>query len=98
MPEKGKFDHFFLNSKRGQIVHSVGAQFGVFMPLQTRDKTLNVLKFCRNHRERKNKRRTEEQRDRACCGIHLQFSEYTVWSRNVCLGAKIFVKVASGST
>ena len=33
---------------RGQIVHWIGAQFYVCMFLDSRDKSLNMLKFCRN--------------------------------------------------
>ena len=45
---------------QGQTVHWIGAQFRVCMFMDSRDKSLNMLKFCRNdQREGKNKRRTK---------------------------------------
>ena len=47
-------------TSRGQTVHWLGAQFCVCMFLDSRDKSLNMLKFCRNdQRKLKNKRRTK---------------------------------------
>ena len=40
-----KIDFYSL---RGQTVHWTGAQFCVCMFLDSRDKSLNMLKFCRN--------------------------------------------------
>ena len=64
----------------GQTLHWIGAQFCVCMFLDPRDMYLNMLKLCRN--DPKNERTKEEQRERPCCGIHLQFSKCTVWPRN----------------
>ena len=61
---------------RGQTVHWIGAQFCVCMFLESRDKSLNMLKFCRNdQRKVKNKRKTKE---RPCCGIciHAQNAQF----------------------
>ena len=51
---------FFFLPLRGQIVHWIGAQFCVCMFLDSIDKSLNMLKICRNdQRKWKNKRRTK---------------------------------------
>ena len=39
-----------------------------------------MLKFRRN--DQKITRTKEEQRERLCCGIRLQFIKYTVWPQN----------------
>ena len=46
------------NALRGPTVHWIGAQFCVCIFLDSRDKCLNLSKFCQNdQREGKNKRR-----------------------------------------
>ena len=53
-------DFVFFSSLRGQTVHWIGAQFCACMFLDTRDKSLNMFKFCRNdQREGQNKKRTK---------------------------------------
>ena len=45
-----------------QTVDWVGAQFCIYMLLDSRDKSLNLLKFCLNdQRKWKNKKRTKER-------------------------------------
>ena len=52
------YDPEIYISLRGQTVLWIGAQFCVCMFLDSRDKSLNVLKFCRSdQRKVKNKRR-----------------------------------------
>ena len=49
-----------IKTLRGQTVHWIGAQFCVCMFLDSRDKSLNMLKLCRkDQRKFKNKRRTK---------------------------------------
>ena len=55
----------------------IDAQFCVCMFLDSRDKSLNMLKFCRN-----DQRKMKEQRERPCYGIRLQCTKCTVWPRN----------------
>ena len=55
------FNFQSVSTLRGQIVHWISAQLCVCMFLDSRDKSLNILKFCRNdQRKVKNKRRTKE--------------------------------------
>ena len=50
----------FFNSSLGQSVHWIGAHFCLFMLLDSRDKSLNLLKFCLNHEsERNNKKKNK---------------------------------------
>ena len=51
------------NSLRGQTVHRIRAQFCVCRFLDSRDKTI-----------KENERTKEEQKERSCSGIRLQFS------------------------
>ena len=53
-----------LGSIQRQTVHWIGAQFGVFTSLESRDIPLNALKLCRNGQRNEQKK---EQRERLCC-------------------------------
>ena len=68
-------------------MHCIGAQFCVCMFLDSRDKSLNMLQFCRNDQKKlKNKRRTKGAS--LCCRIRLQCTKCTIWPRN---GKKLFL-------
>ena len=62
-------------------MHWIGAQFCVCKFLDSRDKSLNMLQFCRTIKEKE--RTKEEQRERPCSGIRLQCTKCTVWPRKV---------------
>ena len=59
-------------------MHWIGAQFCVCMFLDSKDKSLKMLKFCQNdQRKVKNKRRTK-----GANGIRIQCTKCTVWPCN----------------
>ena len=65
-----------MTTLRGQTVHWIGAQFSVYRSLESRDKSLNMLKFCRNL-QRKGKNKGRFHKKVLFCGIRLNFTEYT---------------------
>ena len=77
---------FILAEMVSSKFHWIGAHFCVSIFLDSRDKSLNVLKRCQNDQNFKNfkmnDRTKEEQKERPCCGIHFKFTKYTVWPRN----------------
>ena len=46
---------------RGQTEHWIGAQFCVCMFLDSRDKSLNMLKFCRNDQRKKKEKKKNKR-------------------------------------
>ena len=62
----------------GQKLHRIGIQFGVSRSLQLRDKSLNTLDFDGTIKET---HEGTDQREQSYCGLHLQFTLDTVWSR-----------------
>ena len=64
---------------RGQTVHLIGAQFYVCSFLESRDKLSTYVKIL----SEQSKKTKEKQQERPCCGTRLQFTNYTVWPRNV---------------
>ena len=61
-------------------MQGMGAQFCVCMFLDSRDTSLNILKFGGTINE--TKRRKQEQKERHCCGFRSKLTNYTVWPRN----------------
>ena len=55
------------------------AQFFACIFLDSRDKSLQMLKVFPNDQRKLTKK--EEQRERRCCRIRLQFTKSTVWPR-----------------
>ena len=65
---------------RGQTVHCIGAQFCVCMFLDSRDKSLNMWKICRNNQRKwMNKRR---KKGASLLQNLLTFSKKHTWPRN----------------
>ena len=68
---------WFLSPRtlQSQTVHWIGAQFCGCMFLDCRDKSLNMPNFVRTIKEIESIE--EEQKERPCYGIRLQFTKYT---------------------
>ena len=58
-PKKKNYENL-----RGQAIDYIGAQFGQCKPLESRDKSLKMLKICR-HDQSKHTRRRKDQREQA---------------------------------
>ena len=66
-------------------MHWIGAQFCACVFMDSRNKSVNMLSFCRNDQKERiiAQKKKIKNRERPCCGIRLQLTKFAVWPRNV---------------